>query len=129
MIGNTTVFSDQAREAFAQVGHAAMQHSFGTVLLKGIFGGWLIALMVWLLPAADMAKVSIIVILTYLVGLGELSHIIAGSAETFYLVGTSQMSFGTYLVSYMIPTLLGNIIGGVSIAAALNHAQVVAGET
>jgi formate/nitrite transporter FocA (FNT family) len=127
VVGSTEIFSDQAREAFAQIGRAAMQHSFGTVLLKGIFGGWLIALMVWLLPAADVAKVSIIVILTYLVGLGELSHIIAGSVETFYLVGIGQTSFGAYLVSYMIPTLLGNIIGGVSIAAALNHAQVVAG--
>jgi formate/nitrite transporter FocA (FNT family) len=28
---------------------------------------------------------------------------------------------------YMLPTLIGNIIGGVSLTAALNHAQVVAG--
>jgi formate/nitrite transporter FocA (FNT family) len=27
----------------------------------------------------------------------------------------------------MLPTLLGNIIGGVSLVSALNHAQVVAG--
>ncbi len=106
-----------------------MQHGFGTIFLKGIFGGWLIALMVWLLPAADTARVAVIIILTYLVGLGELSHIVAGSVETFYLVGTGQTPFGTCFVSYMIPTLLGDIVGGVSIAAALNHAQVVAGET
>ncbi|MCL5282860.1 MAG: formate/nitrite transporter family protein [Planctomycetes bacterium] len=127
--GNTEVFSEESREAFAQIGQAAMQHGFGTVLLKGIFGGWLIALMVWLLPAAEVARVGIIIIMTYLVGLGELSHIVAGSVETFYLVGVGQASFGAFLGSYAIPTLLGNIIGGVSIAAALNHAQVVAGET
>jgi formate-nitrite transporter family protein len=28
---------------------------------------------------------------------------------------------------YMLPTLIGNSIGGVSLTAALNHAQVVAG--
>jgi formate/nitrite transporter FocA (FNT family) len=71
----------------------------------------------------------IIILLTYLVGFGQLSHIIAGSVETFYLVGSGQVPFGTFLVSYALPTLLGNIIGGVSIAAALNHAQVVADET
>lgn len=129
IVGNTEIFSAEAREAFAQIGQAAMQHGFATVFLKAIFGGWLIALMVWLLPVAEAARVAIIIIMTYLVGLGELSHIIAGSAETFYLVGIGQLSFGTYLVSYMIPTLLGNTVGGVSIAAAINHAQVVAGET
>jgi formate/nitrite transporter FocA (FNT family) len=29
--------------------------------------------------------------------------------------------------SYLVPTLIGNIIGGVTIVAALNHAQIVAG--
>jgi formate/nitrite transporter FocA (FNT family) len=129
VVGHTGVFSPEAREAYAQIGQAALQHGFGTIFLKGIFGGWLIALMVWLLPAAEVARVGIIIIMTYLVGLGELSHIIAGSAETFYLVGLGEISFGKYLLSYMIPTLLGNTVGGVSIAAALNHAQVVAGET
>ena len=61
--------------------------------------------------------------------MGKQDTIIAGSLETFYLVGVGQTSFGTYLVAYLLPTLLGNIVGGVAIAAALNHAQVVAGET
>ncbi len=81
------------------------------------------------MPAADLAKVGIIIILTYIVGLGQFSHIIAGSAETFYLVGTGQLPVGQFLLSFLIPTLIGNIIGGVSLVAALNHAQVVAGES
>jgi formate/nitrite transporter FocA (FNT family) len=28
---------------------------------------------------------------------------------------------------YMLPTLIGNILGGVSLVSALNHAQVVSG--
>ena len=128
VIGNTDVFSPQVRNAFTHIGQDAIQHGFGTVILKAIFGGWLIALMLWLLPAADLAKVGIIIILTYIVGLGQFSHIIAGSAETFYLVGTGQTPLGQFLLSFMIPTLIGNIIGGVSLVAALNHAQVVAGE-
>jgi formate/nitrite transporter FocA (FNT family) len=28
---------------------------------------------------------------------------------------------------YLVPTLIGNTIGGVTLVAALNHAQVVAG--
>lgn len=129
VVGHTEIFPPNVRDAFSHIGQAALQPGFGTVLLKAIFGGWLIALMVWLLPAADLAKVGVIIILTYTVGLGQFSHIIAGSTEAFYLVVTGQASFGQYLLSFMIPTLIGNIIGGVSLVAALNHAQVVAGET
>lgn len=33
-----------------------MENGFGTTLLRGIFAGWLIALMVWLLPFAEQAR-------------------------------------------------------------------------
>jgi formate-nitrite transporter family protein len=32
------------------------------------------------------------------------------------------------LGGFIVPTLLGNILGGVTLVAALNHAQVVSGE-
>jgi formate/nitrite transporter FocA (FNT family) len=35
---------------------------------------------------------------------------------------------GEFLGGYWIPTLLGNVVGGVSLVAAINHAQVVSGE-
>ncbi len=37
------------------------------------------------------------------------------------------MGFAHYLAAYMVPTLIGNILGGVALVAALNHAQVTAG--
>jgi len=36
-------------------------------------------------------------------------------------------SWGAIAWGYLLPTLIGNIIGGVSLTAAVNHAQVVAG--
>ncbi|GHF44031.1 formate/nitrite transporter FocA (FNT family) [Deinococcus metalli] len=125
--GNTEVFDPAARAAFADLGRAAADHPPGTILIRAVFAGWLIALMVWLLPAAEMARVSIIVIITFLVGLGEFSHIIAGSVEVLYLVSTGALTFGKCVLDYMLPTLSGNILGGVALVAALNHAQVVAG--
>ena len=92
------------------------------------FAGWLIALMVWLLPGAETARVSIIIILTYLVGISGFDHIIAGSTATFFLIVTKSISWGTYSWQFFLPTLLGNVLGGVSLVAALGHAQVVAGK-
>lgn len=128
VIGSTDIFIPDVKRAFAEIGAHAMSSGIWLVFLKGIFAGWLIALMVWLLPAAESARVFIIVILIYFVKLGEFTHIIAGSSETFYLVVTGDISFTDYLVRYMLPTLAGNTVGGVSLVAALNHAQVIAGK-
>jgi len=127
VIGHTEVFDASTRRTFAEIGQAASAPDFSTTLLRGIFAGWLIALMVWLLPSAQSAKVSIIVIVTFLVGLGEFSHIIAGSVEVLYLVVTGVASWSTYLLGFMLPALCGNILGGVLLVAALNHAQAMAG--
>ncbi len=58
------------------------------------------------------------------VALGGFAHIIAGSVDVLYLVNIGAVSWLTYLVGFMLPTLIGNIIGGVSLVAALNFAQV-----
>ncbi len=98
------------------------------MLLAGVFAGWLIALMVWLLPFSDSERLPVIVILTYLVGLGAFAHIIAGWVEVLYVVVTGVASVGDYAFGYLLPVFIGNTLGGVSLVAALNHAQVVAGQ-
>jgi formate/nitrite transporter FocA (FNT family) len=45
-----------------------------------------------------------------------------------YLIFAGQAGWGQYLGGYMLPTLIGNTLGGVALVAALNHAQVVAGQ-
>lgn len=124
----TPAFEPEVKTAFSEIGAEGMKHGFGTVLLRGIFAGWLIALMVWLLPVAETARVAVIIIITYLVGLSHSSHIIVGSVEAWYRVAGGNATVGQCVGGFMVPALIGNIIGGVSLVAALNHAQVVAGE-
>jgi formate/nitrite transporter FocA (FNT family) len=95
------VFEPSVRQALDALAPEAMSHPFWTILVRGIFAGWLIALMVWLMPFAESARVWVIVIVTYIVGL-------------------------EYLAQFLVPTLAGNVIGGVSIVAAIAHAQYVA---
>ena len=124
----TNAFDPDIRSAFAEMGQKALEPGFATIFLRGIFAGWLIALMVWLLPFAETARVWVIILITYLVGIGHFSHIIAGAVETFGVAWMGLESWGTIFGSYIVPTLIGNIIGGVTLVATLNHAQVVAGE-
>jgi formate-nitrite transporter family protein len=126
-VTKTDVFPSHVHDAFRELGHAAVSHSFANTLLKGVFAGWLIALIVWLLPFAEAARFFVILLLTYVVGIGNFSHIVAGAVEVFSLAWAGEKGWGAVLIHYIVPTLIGNTIGGVTLVAALNHAQVVAG--
>jgi formate/nitrite transporter FocA (FNT family) len=123
----TSAFDPDVRETFLKIGAEAMKHGFGVTLLRAVFAGWLIALIVWLLPFAEAGRIWIIILLTWLIGVGHFAHIIAGAVNTFTLAWAGDKSWGDVLGRFIVPTLIGNIIGGVTLVAALNHAQVVAG--
>jgi formate/nitrite transporter FocA (FNT family) len=126
--GRTSVFPADVHETFSRIALQAASASFFTMLLRGIFAGWLIALMVWLLPYAETARFWVVMLLAYVIGIGHFPHVIAGSVDSFYLVATGQLSLGGAFYRFVVPTLVGNVIGGVSLVAALAHAQFVAGE-
>ena len=112
--------------ALTRLASETVSHPFWNTLLRAVLAGWLIALMVWLLPSVGSAKLLIIGLLTWLVAFAKLSHIIAGSTESAYAVLTGGASAGDYLVKFVIPTLIGNTIGGVGLVAMLNHAPLSA---
>ena len=124
VISHTGIFGADIKESFGEIGREAAQGDWLMIFLRAIFAGWLIAMMVWLLPAAESARIWVIIIMTYLVALGGYAHIIAGSVEVFYAVLTGAVGWSTYF-GWMLPTLLGNCIGGVALVAVLAHAQVV----
>ena len=124
----TSVFDPAVVSAFREIGHRATEPGFVTILIRGILAGWLIALMVWLMPGAESARLWVIVLITYVVGIGEFSHVIAGSTEVLVLFASGEKTFVQYLTSYLVPTLLGNVIGGVSLVAAFAHGQFVTSE-
>lgn len=123
----TAAFETGMREEFVALGHDAMRHGFGTVLLKGIFAGWLIALLVWMLPYAESAHFWVILAMTWLVGAGNFSHVVAGAVEVSSTAWAGEKPWGGVVLHWLVPVLIGNCIGGVTLVAALNHAQVVAG--
>jgi formate/nitrite transporter FocA (FNT family) len=121
----TTTFSPELTRAMVDIGLEQVRYPFTTAVVKGIFGGWMIALMVWLMPSSHGSRLIVIAIITWLLAAAEFTHIIAGSADVLFAVMKGEVGFGTFVVSFMVPVLLGNSIGGIVFVAALNHAQVV----
>jgi len=120
------LFPADVMDSFVKLGVKAVDPGFLVVLVKGVFAGWLIALMVWLMPAASTAKFVVIVAVTWLIAIAEFSHVIAGSVEGSLAAMHGAIGWGYYLIGFLVPALVGNSIGGVVFVALLNHAQVKA---
>lgn len=126
LLARTRTFPDPMHATFALISsELPISHGFLGMLLRGMLAGWLIALMIWLLPYAEAARVWVITILAYFVGLGHFPHIVAGSVPAFYAVLDGTMKAGMCIAGFLLPTLLGNIIGGVAVVAALAHAEFI----
>jgi formate/nitrite transporter FocA (FNT family) len=118
-------FSEQVRGAFAAIAQQATEGSAGQHFARAIFSGWLIALMVWMLAGAS-ARAFVVVVITYIVGLGDLSHVIAGSTEAVYAALDGELAPLAYFTRFVVPVGLGNMLGGIALVALLAHAQVAA---
>lgn len=118
------LFNSEVTVSLTAVGQEALKDPFWPMTIKAMLAGWLIALMVWLMPSAGQSRLLLVLILTYTVAISHFSHLIAGSVEVAYLVVTGQISLWHYIGHFFIPTFLGNTVGGTSLVALLNHAPV-----
>ncbi|SAL86775.1 Inner membrane protein YfdC [Caballeronia arvi] len=118
------VFDTEVTAALAEVARAPFSATFGVTLVRAVFAGWLIALMVWLLPSARSARLLTILLVTYTVGVSKLTHVIASSAEAAYAVIIGTVGVSDYFSVFLVPTLIGNMLGGISMVAIINHAAI-----
>lgn len=118
------IFDDAVRGAFVSISQKVMENSPMEMFANAVVSGWIIATMVWMFPSAGAAKIWVIILMTWLVALGDLAHIVVGSVEIFYLVFSGDLPWQQFIWPFALPTLAGNIIGGTFIFALISHAQV-----
>jgi formate/nitrite transporter FocA (FNT family) len=95
-----------------------------TALLLGIPAGFIIAALVWMLPSAKGTELFVIMLFTYLIAACDFTHVIARSNEVFLLVLNGEMGLSPAIFDLILPTLIGNIIGGTGLFAMLAYGQV-----
>jgi len=110
------------------LGTQAVAPSFDRIFWMAVIGGWLIALVAWLIEGAaePFGQIALIWLLTFIVGLGGFAHSIATSGEILVAVLAGPIS-GLDYVRWLAAAVLGNAVGGVVIVALLNYGQVMAG--
>lgn len=123
-LGRLTVVEPETERALSDIARETMRHGFAVTLLHAVYAGWIIALLVWMLPAAETAKIPVIVLMTWLIAAGGFAHVVAGSSEVFYAAWRGEATWAQAMLGFVLPSLIGNMAGGITLVAALNHAQV-----
>lgn len=103
-----------------------VDHGFWVAALKAVFGGWIVALIAWLVAASrdTITQAFFIFVLAFLIPAIDLTHCIAGSSEILVGVFSGEVSLSEYLGAFLLPTTLGNIVGGLFLVTLLNYGQV-----
>lgn len=93
------------------------------VLVSAIPAGFLVAVLVWMLPSSKNFEIWTIMLITFTIALLDTSHVIVGSTELFMVWLNGQVAFSD-IVPRLFLALLGNMIGGTVLFAGLAYAQV-----
>jgi len=93
-------------------------------ILRGIPAGIIIAAIVWVSPQTKYFRFVMIMFFVYFIALGDFAHVVVGSCEMAYEVLKGDADLIEYFFRFLLPTGLGNIIGGTMIFTVLIYNQV-----
>ncbi|UWQ47780.1 formate/nitrite transporter family protein [Leisingera aquaemixtae] len=120
----TPVMSSPMADAMLALSHHATGMPWAEGLVRGIPAGVLIAALVWMLPQANGSALPLIILITWLIALGDFTHIIAGSVEMAFLMVQGELSLAPAVFRFFLPVLAGNVIGGTAVFTLLTWAQI-----
>ena len=123
-LAHTSIVSEATLAAAIETAQAHLAHDPMTIMSRGIPAGFLVASIAWIIPNARGGEFWLVLLITYVISLGGFSHVVAGSAEAWLLWLVGKASLSGAVGGFMLPALLGNIIGGTGLFAVLAHGQV-----
>jgi formate-nitrite transporter family protein len=112
-------------KAFYEIAHKLVDYNFGIILISSIVAGWLMGLVSWLVSSSQetISRIVVIIIVTFLIGIGGLHHSIVGSIEVFAGLLVTDITLGEY-GHFQLWSTLGNLIGGVLFVSVLKFSTV-----
>jgi formate/nitrite transporter FocA (FNT family) len=116
-------------EAFGTIASKLVSHSARWLLIAGIFAGWLMGLLAWLVSSAEntIGRVFFIWMVTATIGMLHLPHSIAGNVEVLFgLFTTSSVTLLDYL-SFLSLSTIGNAVGGAFFVGIMKYSHIIRG--
>jgi formate/nitrite transporter FocA (FNT family) len=124
LVSRQVIVDAEQLSATLEVSRSILRHDAYTTFLVGMPAGFLVASIAWILPNARGSEFWVIVTITYVIALGGFSHVVAGSGEAWLLWLQGEASLFDATCRLILPSLLGNIVGGTGLFAVLAHGQV-----
>lgn len=118
------VVSPDVANALHEVASYVMRLPALDNIVRGIPAGVIIAVLVWIYPQTKNFRFVTVLFFVYFIALGDFAHVVVGSCEMAYEVIRGNVSFLDYLFRFLIPTGIGNVIGGTGIFTILVFNQV-----
>ena len=128
LVSYTHALLPPIQHALSHLGAEVAAKPFWTIFWTGVVGGWIIAMIAWLVSGSHSISGSIVLIwmMALVVGAGDFAHCIAGSCEVLVAVLTHASTWGLY-GHWLAAAVLGNICGGVCMVTVLEYGQVIYG--
>jgi formate/nitrite transporter FocA (FNT family) len=125
LAARTKALQPETLHALVQLGTQAAYPGMRHVFWSGVVGGWMIAMVAWLVSGSHSITGSVAVIwaLAFIVGVGHFAHCIATSGEVLAAVLAHGVSVGGY-GRWLLAATSGNILGGVVLVTLLEYGQV-----
>jgi formate/nitrite transporter FocA (FNT family) len=125
LLAHTNMVPERMRHDMLELSRQVTGLGFGLTFYRAIFAGWLLAALTWMLAATHerITQVLLVFLATAPIAAFEFSHSIAGSVEAFYRAGVGDAAWWSMIRDFVVPALLGNAVGGVTVVALLNFAQ------
>lgn len=115
--------------AFETIAHKLVSHELHWLFIAGVFAGWLMGLLAWLVSSAEntIGRVFFIWMVTATIGILHLPHSIAGNVEVLFgLFTSSSVTLWNY-VSFLVLATLGNAFGGAIFVGLMKYGHVTRG--
>lgn len=135
LFSTTGVVSGDAAQAGIFLGEQALELSVIDLFFKALVAGFLVAGVVWMDFAADSTVARLILIyLTFLsIPVAGLYHVVVSFTELIFFVLETSGSLvelgrqlGDGLLTFILPVLLGNTLGGILLVTVVNYYQTTA---
>jgi formate/nitrite transporter FocA (FNT family) len=124
LAARTKALHPETLHFLSQMGATAAAPEMHHIFWSGVVGGWMIALVAWMVSGSHSITGSFAVIwsLTFVVGMGHFAHCIATSGEILVAVLTHAVPATGYF-RWLLAATLGNITGGVVLVTSLEYGQ------
>lgn len=126
LVAHATIVFQPYTAIYRAMGMDLVSHPFLQAVLAGIFGGWLVALLAWLLEATEGSAAHFLMtyVVTYLLVALTLYHSVIGSIDVLLaMFAGAPITWLQWLTAFLLPAVIGNTIGGVVVVTALKGFQ------